>query len=343
MLEVFVMMSRVTWRVAGGSGDGIDSTSKNFAKSLMRSGYNIFTHRHYPSRIRGGHTFTELTISSDKVHSRPDEYDFLLALGDSYARNDTKEAYYENEEIKPLTENLDDLRDGGVIVYDSDLIDRNDLPENFDNRCEKNNWNVYPVGLRSIARDSGRAIMRNTAGVGITSAIIGYDKSSVIGILEESMSGDILQENKSVLDKSYEVVSELETEDTPTLQESEHSERKVLVSGDDCVSYGAVDEGVQFISGYPMTPWTGVFSRLSQILPKYGGVAEQVEDEIAACAMAVGASHAGVKSMSGSSGGGFSLMSEPLGMAEMTETPIVLIEAQRGRAINRTADKTRTK
>lgn len=324
------MSSKVTWRVAGGSGDGIDSTSTNFAKSLMRSGYHIFTHRHYPSRIRGGHTFAELTISSNEVHSRPDEYDFLLALGDSYARNESEEAYYGNEEIKPLTENLDDLRDGGVIVYDSDLIDRDDLPEDFDDRCEKNNWSIYPIGLRSIARDNGRAIMRNTAGVGITSAIIEYDKSNVVSILEDSMGGDILQENKSVLDESYRVVSELETESTPTLPESEHSERHVLVSGDDCVSYGAVDEGVQFISGYPMTPWTGVFSKLSQILPKYGGVAEQVEDEIAACAMAVGASHAGVKAMSGSSGGGFSLMSEPLGMAEMTETPIVLLEAQRG-------------
>ena len=70
----------ITWRIAGGSGDGIDSTSKNFAKALMRTGYNIFTHRHYPSRIRGGHTFAEIRISDDEVTSRGDEYDVLLAL-----------------------------------------------------------------------------------------------------------------------------------------------------------------------------------------------------------------------------------------------------------------------
>src|SRR6056297_631143 len=80
---------------------------------------------------------------------------------------------------------------------------------------------------------------------------------------------------------------------------------------------------------HPMTPWTEVFTIMSQNLPKLDGISEQVEDEIAAAALAVGASHAGVKAMSGSSGGGFALMSEPLGLAEMTETPVVLVEAMR--------------
>jgi pyruvate ferredoxin oxidoreductase alpha subunit len=78
-----------------------------------------------------------------------------------------------------------------------------------------------------------------------------------------------------------------------------------------------------------MTPWTDVFTIMSQLMPQVGGIHEQVEDEIAAACMAVGASHAGVKAMSGSSGGGFALMSEPLGLAEMVEEPVVLLEAQR--------------
>ena len=99
--------------------------------------------------------------------------------------------------------------------------------------------------------------------------------------------------------------------------------------GSNAIAYAALDEGCRFIAGYPMTPWTDVFTIMSQNLPKFGGISEQVEDEIAAAALAVGASHAGVKSMSGSSGGGFALMSEPLGLAEMTETPVVLVEAMR--------------
>ena len=75
------------WRIAGGSGDGIDSTSQNFTKALMRTGLDVFTHRHYPSRIRGGHTYVEVRAADHAVKSRGDGYDFLLALGDSFARN----------------------------------------------------------------------------------------------------------------------------------------------------------------------------------------------------------------------------------------------------------------
>jgi pyruvate ferredoxin oxidoreductase alpha subunit len=319
----------VTWRIAGGSGDGIDSTSRNFATVLMRKGYNLFTHRHYPSRIRGGHTFAEIRIGSDPVTCRGDAYDILLALGDSFARNESEDAYYGTEEVKPLTENLDDLREGGLIIYDDGQISPEKLPDNFEKDVEENDWTVLNVGLKEIAREYGRAIMRNTAGVGVSAAIMGVETEEISNILSESMSGEVLENNERVLEEAHQIGKDSDYEmDMPDTNDFEDTQ--VLLNGDDAVSYGAVDEGVQFISGYPMTPWTGVFSRLSQIIPQNGGVAEQVEDEIAACSMAVGASYAGAKAITGSSGGGLALMSEPLGMAEMTETPIVLIEAQRG-------------
>jgi len=116
--------TELVWRIAGGSGDGIDSTSQNFSKALMRSGLSVFTHRHYPSRIRGGHTCVEVRTRDERPRSRGDGYNFLLALGDSFARSQsTDTAYYGNEELKPLVENLDDLREGGVIVYDEGLLD----------------------------------------------------------------------------------------------------------------------------------------------------------------------------------------------------------------------------
>jgi pyruvate ferredoxin oxidoreductase alpha subunit len=108
-----------------------------------------------------------------------------------------------------------------------------------------------------------------------------------------------------------------------------HDEDQVLVSGSTGIAYGSLDEGCRFIAGYPMTPWTDVFTIMTQNLPDFGGISEQVEDEIAAASLAMGAAHAGVKAMSGSSGGGFALMSEPLGLAEMNETPIVLVESMR--------------
>ncbi|ERG95567.1 2-oxoacid:acceptor oxidoreductase subunit alpha [Haloquadratum walsbyi] len=318
------------WRIAGGSGDGIASTSQNFAKALMRAGLHVFTHRHYPSRIRGGHTYTEVRVSADSVTSRGDGYNFLLALGDSFARNPQEDAYYGVEEVKPLSENLDDLHEGGVIVYDTGLLDADDIP-NFEERVEANNWHVYDVNLREIAREHGREVMRNTAGVAITCAIADIDPGIIKDMMADAMPEKIFEPNMDVFDDAYETVDSEFDADVPdiTVPTGSHDEEQVLVSGSDAIAYGAIDEGCRFISGYPMTPWTEVFTIMSQNLPEIGGVSEQVEDEIAAAALAIGASHAGVKAMSGSSGGGFALMSEPLGLAEMTETPVVLIEAMR--------------
>ncbi|QCC49985.1 2-oxoacid:acceptor oxidoreductase subunit alpha [Halapricum salinum] len=320
------------WRIAGGSGDGIDSTSQNFAKALMRSGLNVFTHRHYPSRIRGGHTYVEVRAGNGPTNSRGDGYNFLLTLGDSFARNPGEDAFYGNEETKPLTENLDELNEGGVLVYDEGLLDQEDIEEiELEARAEENDWHVYPVDLRGIAREHGRDVMRNTAGVGVTAALMDIDVSYFEELISENMKADMKEANLDVLSDAYELAQEEidHTHDWSAPVGDGHDEEQVLLSGSDAISYGALDEGCRFISGYPMTPWTDVFTIMSQNLPKFGGISEQVEDEIAAAALALGASHMGVKAMSGSSGGGFALMSEPLGLAEMTETPVVLVEAMR--------------
>jgi pyruvate ferredoxin oxidoreductase alpha subunit len=318
------------WRIAGGSGDGIDSTSQNFAKALMRSGLHVFTHRHYPSRIRGGHTYVEVRASPEPVRSRGDGFNFLLALGDSFARNPDEEAIYGVEELKPLTDNLPDLNEGGVIVYDSGVLTEDVLTEiDLEARAEEHEWHVYPVDLRSLAREHGREVMRNTAGVGVTAALLGQDRSYFEDLIREVMSGDVMEANLEILEAASEQASEFEFTHDLQVPEGSHDEEQALVSGSHSIAYAAIDSGCRFISGYPMTPWTDVFTICSQHFPAFGGISEQVEDEIAAASLAIGASHAGVKAMSGSSGGGFALMSEPLGLAEMTETPVVLVEAMR--------------
>lgn len=322
--------NELVWRVSGGSGDGIDSTGNNFTKALVRSGLNVETHRHYPSRIRGGHTFFEVRASADEIKSRSDSYNFLLALGDSFARAPNEDAIYGNEEIKPLTENLDDLAEGGVIVYDEGLIDIEDVPD-FEERVEEHNWHVYPLNLREIAKEHGREVMRNTAGVGATASLTGISLEKIEDVMEDSMKSEVLEANKEILHYTNDhVKEEFEFTHDVSVPEGEMGDEQVLLAGAHAISYAAIDEGCRFISGYPMTPWTDVFSIMSQLMPDFDGIAEQVEDEIAAASMAIGASHVGVKAMSGSSGGGFALMSEPLGMAEATETPVVLVEAMRG-------------
>ncbi len=319
----------LVWRIAGGSGDGIDSTSQNFAKALLRSGLYVFTHRHYPSRIRGGHTYVEVRASDEPVCARGDGFNFLLALGDSFARNPSEDAYYGDEEAKPLTENLSDLNEGGIIVYDSGVLDEAAETINLEQRAEANNWHVYPMDLQEMARDHGREVMRNTAGIGVTAALLGIDTTQFKTLIGEVMSGEIEQANLDILAEAYDRATAFDQTHELRVPSGTHDEEMAMLSGSNAIAYAALDAGCRFISGYPMTPWTDVFTIMSQNLPQYGGISEQVEDEIAAASLAIGASHAGVKAMSGSSGGGFALMSEPLGMAEMTETPVVLIEAMR--------------
>ncbi len=323
-------MNSVTVRLAGGSGDGIDSTSTNLAKALMRSGCNVFTHRHYPSRIRGGHTYVELRISDEEVKSRPNEYECLIALGDSFARSPKEDAYYGDEEVKPLTENLDDLAEGGVIIYDSGLIDDSSLPNDFDTRVNENDWTVYDIDFRGLATEHGRPVMKNTGTIGFMLSVLDYETDCVEEIINEQMSGDNEKKNIKILQEAVKLANEYGNNHDIQIPSGEHDETQLLMSASHAIAYGAVDEGVQFVSGYPMTPWTTVYQTLSELVPKQGGVAEQVEDEITACCAAIGASHAGAKVLTGSSGGGFALMSEGLGLAEMTETPLVLVEAQRG-------------
>jgi len=171
--------------------------------------------------------------------------------------------------------------------------------------------------------------MRNTAGIGFTAAMLGIETEPFEKLIGEAMSGDAKDANIEILNIAYEQAQEMETTHDLQVPEGSHDEEMAMMSGSDSISYGALDEGCRFIAGYPMTPWTDVFTIMSQNLPHFGGISEQVEDEIAAASLALGASHAGVKAMSGSSGGGFALMSEPLGLAEMTETPVVLVEAMR--------------
>ncbi|MDY6780900.1 MAG: 2-oxoacid:acceptor oxidoreductase family protein, partial [Halobacteria archaeon] len=247
------------WRVAGGSGDGIDSTGNNFTKALMRAGLNVYTHRHYPSRIRGGHTYFEVRASDEELKARADSYNCLLALGDSFARAPDEEAIYGNEEIKPLSENLEDLAEGGIIIYDSSVIDIDEVPD-FEERVEENNWHVYPLELREIAKEHGREVMRNTAGVGATCALVDIELDAIEDVMSDSMGGDVLETNIDILHKTHDKVKEEFDADAPnvTVPEGEHDEEQVLVAGSHAIAYGALDEGCRFISGYPMTPWTDV-------------------------------------------------------------------------------------
>lgn len=103
----------------------------------------------------------------------------------------------------------------------------------------------------------------------------------------------------------------------------------MLISGNDAIGFGAVASGCKFYSAYPMTPSTGIMNYIAGKEKEYGIIVEQAEDEISAINMVLGASFAGVRAMTGTSGGGFALMVEGLSLAAMTETPVVIALAMR--------------
>ncbi len=103
----------------------------------------------------------------------------------------------------------------------------------------------------------------------------------------------------------------------------------MLMNGNDAIALGAIRAGCKFYSAYPMSPSTGIMNVVAHFSGKYNIIVEQAEDEIAAVNMVIGASFAGVRSMTATSGGGFALMVEGLSLAGMTETPVVIVDAQR--------------
>ncbi len=111
--------------------------------------------------------------------------------------------------------------------------------------------------------------------------------------------------------------------------QSSRERKTVIMQGNEAVAYGALDAGVNFFAGYPITPSTEVAEILAAELPKRGGVFVQMEDEIASICAITGASLAGAKSLTATSGPGFSLMQEGIGFAKITETPCVVVNVQR--------------
>jgi len=106
--------------------------------------------------------------------------------------------------------------------------------------------------------------------------------------------------------------------------------REVISTGNDLAAMAAVDAGCRFFGGYPITPSSEVMHTISDLLPRVGGVAIQMEDEIAGIAAAAGAGMAGVRTMTATSGPGVSLKAENLGLTQMAEVPLVLVNVMRG-------------
>lgn len=277
--------------IGGTAGQGMDTVSNMLEKAFKKAGLYIFSNKDYMSRVRGGHNFVQIRFGDEPIYTHSDRLDLILALD-----KNTVELH------------KDRLKDNGVIIGDKSL----DIEDN----------KMIKLPLKDMAKEAGltRAITTVAAGVVLKYFGIVVDFSTLLG---DKFSEDVRKINILALDKGYNLI------DSKYIIKGKDLNNHILINGNNAIALGALAGGLSFYSAYPMTPATSVMTYLSKKQVEAGIVVDQAEDEISAINMAIGASYAGSRSMTGSSGGGFSLMVEALGLAGITETPIVIVDSQR--------------
>jgi len=290
-------------KIGGEAGQGIQTIGDTLSKVFSRCGYSVFTHQDYMSRVRGGHNFYQIRVSDRAISASRGPIDILVA--------------FDRESILLHGGELSEI---GLVVYDSAALkEKYDGPQFFD------------VPLLDLATKSGGdKIMVNTVATGTVLGMLGLGTDVFLDILRDTLGkkGEpVFAANVKAAQAGHEFAGRecIRCEfSAPAI-----GPKKMLIGINEAVGLGALASGCKFYSAYPMTPSTGIMLYIASKAKEYGVIVEQAEDEIAAINMALGASFAGVRAMTGTSGGGFALMVEGLSLAAMTETPIVIALAQR--------------
>ena len=302
------MKSQISWKVGGQQGEGIESTGEIFATAMNRQGYYLYGYRHFSSRIKGGHTNNKIRVSSTPVRAISDDLDILIAF-----------------DQETIDVNYHEMQKGSIIIADAKA-----KPEN----PEDSKAQLVSLPFTGVAKELGTALMKNMVAVGSTCAVMDLDTDvfeSLISDLFSRKGESVVNLNIQALNEGYRLMKEemdsLESEHT---LEKNDSDGHLFMIGNDAIGLGAVAAGVRFMAAYPITPASEIMEYMIDRLPELGGAVIQTEDEIAACTMAIGSNYAGVRSFTSSAGPGLSLMMESIGLSGMTETPLVIVNTQRG-------------
>jgi len=290
--------------IGGAAGQGVATPGDIFAKIFSRRGLHLNAYNAYQSIIRGGHTFLTIRTGPEKVTNMGDCLDLLIPL---------------NQDA--MDRHLRLLAAGAACIYNSDTIKPGDVAEGAE-LC------ALPVSkLADITRNK---VAQNTLAVGAGLSMMGIGFQALEQILAEQFKkkGDaMVSENIAIARAGYEYATANFTPFARPLPTT--ANRYAVLSGNTAMAMGGVAAGVKFYCAYPMSPSTGVLHWMAAHARKAGIMVRQVEDEIGVVNMTIGAAHAGARSMCATSGGGFALMSEGLGLSAMMETPVVVIDCQR--------------
>jgi 2-oxoglutarate ferredoxin oxidoreductase subunit alpha len=306
------IINKFSWKVAGEAGHGIlNAGLQMFAKSCLRGGLHVFATAEYPSLIRGGHNNLDVQVGGSEVFSHSKYVNLLVAL-DKNAIDKHK---------AKITPNGGVIYDSNSIKVEPSYVGRDDI---F----------VYPVPLLQLAEQGGSKIIRNTVAIGATFALLDFDLELLYDILRANFGAKkgeaVVNANINAANLGYEYIKKnFAVDDFPFKLQRLDKKERVFLSGNESITIGAIKAGCKFYAAYPMTPASSILSNMASQERNFNIVVKHTEDEIAAINMAIGASFAGARTAVGTSGGGFALMTEGLGLAAQTEVPIVVIEAQR--------------
>ncbi len=309
--QTVIIMSRneVIFRVAGAAGDGVQSAGTIITKTLARSGLYAFTYNYYQDIVRGGQSWYQVRGSDVPVTNQGDGLDILIALNQDGLERHTNPEINEGGS-SPLS---------GIAIYDQSIT-----------VFEKRNVNYVPMPLSEIAaRYSKNPLLKNTVAIGAAFASIGTDFEVLAGVISDTFGkkGAVAEQNVNAAREGYDLYLKNYKPIDVKLKTSKR--RLYVISGGHAIGLGAVKAGCKMYIGYPMTPASSCLEFMTNHSQKFQIFVKLPEDEISAINMAIGANYAGVRAMTASSGGGFSLMVEALGMAAMLEVPLVIYEAQR--------------
>ena len=296
-------------RVAGEGGEGIISSGDFIAAACARAGLEVYTFKTFPAEIKGGYAMYQVRVSSEHLYNQGDTFDVFCAFNG--------EAYELNRHL---------LRPGTAFVYDHPGGDfEPEIPEGV---------HAYPIPMTKTAKDLGNIKAKNMVALGALSRLFDIPADTLREVLSSKFGrkgDDLLMVNLDAFAKGMELAAAQQKTDPWKVAASKgRREDVIIISGNDAVGLGALIGGLDFFSAYPITPATEIAKYVARHIPKRGGTLIQAEDEIASISQVLGASYAGKRAMTATSGPGLALMSEMLGMASMSETPALVVDVQRG-------------
>ncbi|MDB4895951.1 MAG: 2-oxoacid:ferredoxin oxidoreductase alpha subunit [Firmicutes bacterium] len=300
------MLKEVCWQIGGEQGGGLDSTVEVFNTVASRAGYYVYAYKTFASRIKGGHTDFTTRLSTERVQAPAAGVNLLVTL--------------DQESIDLCARNV---YPGAIILADEAINAK--LPEGIDAK-------LLTMPLNKLTLALGNPLMKNNLVLGASAAFLGMPIDG-FKTYATTRWGNKGEEFVALIHKSMQEGYDYVVANWPELRleiEEGDGKERLLMIGNEAAALGALAGGCRTVFSYPITPASEIAESLVKIFPKVGGVAVQMEDELASIVACIGAGFTGARAMTATAGPGISLMQEAMGLAAMTETPVVIVDTQRG-------------